>query len=88
MHILLYFRQMIIIIHPWEFRHNGELIKRFFLLSLFSATSGGILDRAIEAEDKKHGDFLRLVTILYFVLPLLPTFSCCMYYHFERCLLS
>ncbi|EEF38209.1 Beta-1,3-galactosyltransferase sqv-2, putative [Ricinus communis] len=25
-----------------------------------SATSGGILDRAIEAEDKKHGDFLRL----------------------------
>ncbi|KAJ1387968.1 Glycosyl transferase, family 31 [Sesbania bispinosa] len=24
------------------------------------ATSGGILDRAIEAEDKKHGDFLRL----------------------------
>ncbi|KAM7250536.1 hypothetical protein ACFE04_022419 [Oxalis oulophora] len=26
-----------------------------------SATSGGILDRAIEAEDQKHGDFLRLV---------------------------
>ncbi|XP_023529390.1 probable beta-1,3-galactosyltransferase 2 [Cucurbita pepo subsp. pepo] len=25
-----------------------------------SATSGGILDRAIEVEDKKHGDFLRL----------------------------
>ncbi|KAA8526984.1 hypothetical protein F0562_008787 [Nyssa sinensis] len=25
-----------------------------------SATSGGLLDRAIEAEDKKHGDFLRL----------------------------
>ncbi|XP_068500411.1 probable beta-1,3-galactosyltransferase 2 [Phaseolus vulgaris] len=25
-----------------------------------SATSGGILDRAIEAEDKKHEDFLRL----------------------------
>ncbi|KAL8131203.1 putative beta-1,3-galactosyltransferase 2 [Apium graveolens] len=25
-----------------------------------SATVGGILDRAIEAEDKKHGDFLRL----------------------------
>ncbi|CAI9088351.1 OLC1v1022657C1 [Oldenlandia corymbosa var. corymbosa] len=25
-----------------------------------SATSGGILDRAIEAEDKKHGDILRL----------------------------
>ncbi|XP_038692589.1 probable beta-1,3-galactosyltransferase 2 isoform X4 [Tripterygium wilfordii] len=25
-----------------------------------SATSGGILDRAIGAEDKKHGDFLRL----------------------------
>ncbi|CAD5320145.1 unnamed protein product [Arabidopsis thaliana] len=26
-----------------------------------SATAGGILDRSIEAEDKKHGDFLRLV---------------------------
>ncbi|TKY48742.1 beta-1,3-galactosyltransferase 2 [Spatholobus suberectus] len=25
-----------------------------------SASSGGILDRSIEAEDKKHGDFLRL----------------------------
>ncbi|XP_062169395.1 probable beta-1,3-galactosyltransferase 3 [Alnus glutinosa] len=25
-----------------------------------SATSGGILDRAVEAEDKKHGDLLRL----------------------------
>ncbi|KAA3467469.1 putative beta-1,3-galactosyltransferase 4 [Gossypium australe] len=25
-----------------------------------SATSGGILDRAIEAEDRKHGDILRL----------------------------
>lgn len=25
-----------------------------------SATSGGILDRAIEAEERKHGDFLRL----------------------------
>ncbi|KAL3825213.1 hypothetical protein ACJIZ3_021242 [Penstemon smallii] len=25
-----------------------------------SATSGGILDRAIEAEDRKHGDFMRL----------------------------
>ncbi|KAJ0829437.1 putative pyruvate kinase [Helianthus annuus] len=25
-----------------------------------SSTSGGILDRAVEAEEKKHGDFLRL----------------------------
>lgn len=33
----------------------------FFLM--ISATSGGILDRAIEAEDRKHGDFLRLVAI-------------------------
>lgn len=33
-----------------------------------SATSGGILDRAIEAEDKKHGDFLRLVMVLYLLL--------------------
>lgn len=29
-------------------------------LFLCSATSGGILDRAIEAEESKHGDFLRL----------------------------
>jgi hypothetical protein len=27
-----------------------------------SATSGGILDKAIDAEDRKHGDFLRLVS--------------------------
>ncbi|KAJ8442976.1 hypothetical protein Cgig2_019549 [Carnegiea gigantea] len=35
----------------------------FLLLIAFavaSATAGGILDRAIEAEDQKHGDFLRL----------------------------
>lgn len=32
--------------------------------TLSSATSGGILDRAIEAEDKKHGDLLRLVIFL------------------------
>ncbi|KAK3199708.1 hypothetical protein Dsin_023123 [Dipteronia sinensis] len=32
-----------------------------------SASPGGILDRAIEAEDKKHGDFLRLPkTKIYF----------------------
>lgn len=38
----------------------------FFFLSPFyeSATSGGILDRAIEAEDKKHGDFMRLVILV------------------------
>ncbi|XP_062116318.1 uncharacterized protein LOC133830362 isoform X3 [Humulus lupulus] len=30
------------------------------LFSCFCATSGGILDRAVEAEDKKHGDILRL----------------------------
>lgn len=52
-------------------------------MSLFSATSGGILDRAVEAEDRKHGDLLRLVIISYFVLPLLPTLSCCMYYCFK-----
>lgn len=37
-----------------------------FLFLMNSATSGGILDRAIEAEDKKHGDFLRLVAICVF----------------------
>lgn len=29
-----------------------------------SATPGGILDRAIQAEESKHGDFLRLVRLL------------------------
>ncbi|CAA6668692.1 unnamed protein product [Spirodela intermedia] len=29
-----------------------------------SATAGGILDRAIEAEDRMHGDFMRLVSML------------------------
>ncbi|KAL2944601.1 putative beta-1 3-galactosyltransferase 2 [Bienertia sinuspersici] len=28
-----------------------------------SATAGGILDKAIEAEDQKHGDFLRLAEL-------------------------
>lgn len=32
--------------------------------ALLSATSGGILDRAVAAEDRKHGDILRLVIIL------------------------
>jgi hypothetical protein len=27
-----------------------------------SAISGGIVDRAIEAEDRKHGDFMRIVS--------------------------
>ena len=44
----------------------------FCFLSFTSATSGGILDRAIEAEDRKHGDFLRLVMILFVLLPFLP----------------
>jgi hypothetical protein len=34
--------------------------------SVSSATSGGILDRAVEAEDKKHGDLLRLVVLFSF----------------------
>lgn len=34
-----------------------------FVYSIASATSGGILDRAVEAEDKKHGDLLRLVVL-------------------------
>ncbi|KAL9446837.1 hypothetical protein AB3S75_014496 [Citrus x aurantiifolia] len=29
-----------------------------------NATSGGILNKAIEAEEKTHGDFLRLVMFL------------------------
>lgn len=34
--------------------------------SIISATVGGILDRAIEAEDRKHGDLLRLVMLRLF----------------------
>ncbi|KAK3025555.1 hypothetical protein RJ639_041033 [Escallonia herrerae] len=43
-------------------KKHDILISYFFpeLSPVISATSGGILDRAIEAEDKKHGDFLRL----------------------------
>jgi hypothetical protein len=29
-----------------------------------SSTAGGILDKAIEAEEMMHGDFLRLVMLL------------------------
>jgi hypothetical protein len=54
--------------------HTKWVIFNSFL-SLFSATSGGILDRAIEAEDQKHGDFLRLVILSYLVLPLLLPLS-------------
>lgn len=39
------------------------IFSRFKLVSAFSATSGGILDKAIEAEDRKHGDFMRLVNL-------------------------
>ncbi|KAL0320806.1 UNVERIFIED_CONTAM: putative beta-1,3-galactosyltransferase 2 [Sesamum radiatum] len=39
-----------------------------------SATSGGILDRAIEAEDKKHGDFLRLVSLLILLVSVSSSF--------------
>lgn len=38
------------------------------VFSVGSATSGGILDRAIEAEERKHGDFLRLVRLLLVML--------------------
>jgi hypothetical protein len=29
-----------------------------------SAIAGGIVDRAIAAEDRKHGDFMRLVSFI------------------------
>lgn len=55
-----------------DIKHNlkdGILIIFFPALGCWitSATAGGILDRAIEAEDKKHGDFLRLVMIFFFL---------------------
>jgi hypothetical protein len=40
-----------------------------------SATSGGILDKAIDAEDRKHGDFLRLV-ISFGLLKFISIFMC------------
>jgi hypothetical protein len=40
----------------------------FIYLFRNSASSGGILDRAIEAEDKKHQDFMRLVYVLSSVI--------------------
>ncbi|CAL5383336.1 unnamed protein product [Camellia sinensis] len=36
------------------------LLRPVLLRYFLSHTVGGILDRAIEAEDKKHGDLLRL----------------------------
>lgn len=30
-----------------------------------SAIAGGIIDRAIEAEDRKHGDFMKIVSLLH-----------------------
>jgi hypothetical protein len=43
-----------------------QLIDCTYLVYLFvySSTSGGILDKAIEAEEKLHNDFLRLVIFL------------------------
>ncbi|KMZ73123.1 Beta-1,3-GlcNAc transferase, family GT31 [Zostera marina] len=40
-----------------KLEENGIIIR--FVIG-HSSTSGGILDRAIEAESKKHGDFMRL----------------------------
>lgn len=45
----------------YDLRINCFLL--YFLV--ISATPGGILDKAIEAEDKMHGDFLRLVIIVF-----------------------
>lgn len=39
--------------------HTG--LKAFVSFFFFSATPGGILDRAVDAEDEQHKDFLRLV---------------------------
>ncbi|KAI3810052.1 hypothetical protein L1987_19659 [Smallanthus sonchifolius] len=41
-----------------KLKEEKGIIMRFVIGH--GATSGGILDRAIEAEDRKHGDFLRL----------------------------
>lgn len=69
--------------------HRAALLSLSYLLSgawsfilllisyhFSSATSGGILDKAIEAEENQHGDFLRLVMsmfsglLLFEILPL------------------
>lgn len=40
--------------------HSIDIICWFGFVH-FSATPGGLLDRAIDAEDERHQDFLRLV---------------------------
>jgi len=41
-----------------------EFKEEIFLNGFFhSSTAGGILDKAIEAEEMVHGDFLRLVIL-------------------------
>ena len=37
----------------------------FYLYPCFSASPGGILDRAVDAEEAQHKDFLRLVNDLF-----------------------
>jgi hypothetical protein len=47
--------------------HSCNLLllnQKLLFCHICSATSGGILDRAIDAEDRKHGDFMRLVNFL------------------------
>jgi hypothetical protein len=52
-----------------------NLKRKFSLNGIFhSSTAGGILDKAIEAEEMVHGDFLRLV-ILFITLPLHSSFA-------------
>jgi hypothetical protein len=55
--VFLYFTQKIVFDFMLLSAHASDAYLRFS----FSAISGGIVDRAIEAEDKKHGDFMRLV---------------------------
>ena len=44
--------------------------------SITSATPGGILDRAIDAEEAQHGDFLRLVSAIAITFDLLCLTLC------------
>lgn len=46
---------------------QGTFLKSFLYFSYVnSATAGGILDKAVEAEELVHRDFLRLVIFFHF----------------------
>lgn len=60
---------------------QGTFLKSFLYFSYVnSSTAGGILDKAVEAEELVHRDFLRLVIFFHFSqlsLIVCSTVQCC-----------